>query len=65
MERLNDNQLKQLADFSSNLSILFLGSVVGPIFSPVENINSFMLLLGLVLTLLSLVVSIFLLKGTK
>lgn len=65
MVKLNDNQLKQLAEFTSNLSILFLGSVVGPVFSPIENINSFMLLLGLVLTLLSLIVSMFLLKGTR
>ena len=63
MVRLNDKQLKQLAEFSSNLSILFFGSSIGPIFYPLEKVDPFMVILGLVLTVGCIVESMLLLMG--
>ena len=39
MVRLNDNQLKQLADFTSNLGLVFLATVITPLFTNVDKVN--------------------------
>lgn len=38
----NKDQLKQLADFTSNLSLVFLATVFTPVFSTVEAVNPFL-----------------------
>lgn len=65
MVKLNEAQLKQLAEFTSSLSILFFGTVVGPIFVPVEQVSLYMVILGLVIALGSLGMSMLLLRGNK
>ena len=65
MYRLNSDQLKQLADFTSNLSLVFFTSVIAPTFSEVDNVNPFMIILGIALTFSALIISMFLLKGVK
>lgn len=65
MAKLNDEQLKQLAEFTSNASILFLGTSVGPVLTPIGRADPFMVILGLVLTVASLSISMLLLKGYK
>lgn len=62
MVRLNDYQLKQLADFTSNISILFLGAAVTPVLSRVDNADFFVIVLGLVLSILFLGLSLFILR---
>jgi len=63
--KFNKDQLRQLAEFSSNLSILFFGSSIGPIFYPIEKIDPFMVVLGVALTMGCLIESMLLLKGNK
>lgn len=65
MIKFNNHQLKQLAEFTSSASVLFLGTAVGPIFVPAGHTDPSMLALGLVLTVMSLSISILLLKGGK
>lgn len=61
--KLNDTQLKQLADFTSNLSLVFFASVLTPMFSDVDRINIINVALGVVLGLLSILSSLFILRG--
>lgn len=61
--RLSKGQLKQLADFSSNLGLVFLAGVVTPLFSGVDRISLLNVVLGIVLMLMSVSFSLFLLKG--
>lgn len=42
MYKLNRLQLKQLADFTSNLSLVFFATVVGPLFSISGAIDPFL-----------------------
>lgn len=60
---LNDFQLDRLSEFTANLSLVFFASMVTPLFSGVDKMNLFIIVLGLVLSSGSLVVSLFLLKG--
>lgn len=62
--KLKDSQLKQLADFTSNLSLVFLASVIAPIFSNVDTINLISVVLGLLGAVLSLIISLLLIKRT-
>ena len=62
MPKLNDNQLKQLADFMSNLGLVFFAISITPLFSGVDTLNIFSVLLGLVASIISLIVSLSLLK---
>lgn len=59
---LNQEQLKQLADFLSNLSLVFLTVLVVPVFFDLSKTNIFVLFLGLICTFLSLVSSLYILK---
>lgn len=59
---MNKTQLYRLSEFVSNLGLIFVGSVVAPIFSGVDEVNVFLVLLGLVLALLCLLVSLWLVK---
>lgn len=65
MPKLNDAQLKQLAGSTANIGIVFFATVIGPVFTAVDKVNPFMLLLGLGLTAGSIVISLFILKGTN
>ena len=62
MPKLNDNQLKQLADFMANLGLVFIAVSITPLFSAIDRFNIFSVLLGLVASIVSLVVSLSLLK---
>ena len=61
--KLTENQLKQLADFTSNLSLVFFASVLTPLFSNVDSINIFNVLWGTALGLLSIFSSLIILRG--
>lgn len=64
MWELNDSQLKQLAEFLSNLSVVFVGSVIVPLFGGIDKINLIGVTLGLGLAVLSLLVSVYILRRT-
>lgn len=65
MPKLNDNQLEQLAEFMSNLGLVFLATAITPVFSEVDKVNPFMIALGLLLTAGFLVASLLILGGDK
>jgi len=60
--KLNDDQLKQLADFMSNLGLVFIAVSITPLFSDIDKFNIFSVILGLVASIISLIVSLSLLK---
>lgn len=62
---LNDVQLKQLAEFTSNSSLIFIAGVIAPFFSGVDRLEVSRVLLGLALAVLSLVISLFILRKEK
>lgn len=67
MYKLNRDQVKQLAEFSSNLGLVFAASVISPLFSNrnIDMQDFLIVVLGLELTILSLVLSLFLLSLIK
>ena len=66
MLELNDIQLKQLADFCSNLSLVFIAStVIAPIFAGAELIDFPAVIWGLVLSGAFLLSSMLILKETQ
>ena len=62
MPNLNDNQLRQLADFMSNLGLVFFAVSITPLFSGIDTFNIFGVILGLVASMFCLVGSMLLLK---
>ena len=62
MIRLNNDQLKQLAEFTSNLSLVFIATVITPLFSKIDAISLPIVLLGLIAALISLRLSMWLLR---
>lgn len=66
MFELNDSQLKQLADFSSNLSLLLFGaSLITPFFTNIDELNQYFVAGGLLLAIAFLIISMIILKGVK
>lgn len=65
MIRLNDVQLKQLADFASNMGIVFLATVITPLFSGIEGANIVSVLTGLGFMTISILISLSLLRRIK
>lgn len=65
MLTLNNNQLKQLAEFTSNMGIVFVGIVIAPLFSQAESVNIFTVLTGLGLMIICLITSLSLLRKVK
>ncbi len=65
MIRLNDVHLKQLAEFASNLSLVFVAVVVTPLFSEGITVNIFNVLTGLTFMAVCLMISLFLLRRIK
>jgi len=65
MLRLNNQQLNRLSEITGNTSLVFLGSVLAPIFSNVDNVDPFNIVLGLIGAITSLVTSLHLMRGTK
>jgi len=49
MKKLNNNQLKQLSEFSANLGLVFLATVIAPLFSNIDKVNLISVILGLVI----------------
>lgn len=62
---LDRNQLDRLSEYCSNLSLVFLASVISPIFSGTERTEIFNTIIGLILMILSLIASIFLARRRK
>lgn len=66
MSELNSAQLKQLAEFTSNLSLILLGSaVIAPIFANSPKIDPFVTAYSIVLSTALVILSIWILKGVK
>ena len=66
MSELNGFQLKQLADFCSNLSLIFIATtVIAPIFADPYTIDLYTLTWGLALSGAFLLSSMLILKNTK
>lgn len=49
MAKFNDDQLKQVAEFISNLGLVVIATVITPVFSNVAKIDPIMIISGLVL----------------
>lgn len=62
MITLNDNQLKQLAEFTSNLGLVFFVTVITPIVT-VDQVNPFMITLSVVSTAGCLFTSLWILRN--
>jgi len=62
---LNKPQLDRLSEFTANLGLVFLASVVTPLFTSIDKASLFIVGLGLTLTFGCVVVSLLLLKGVK
>ncbi len=62
---LNNFQLDRLSEFAANLGLVFLASVVTPLFTGVDKASPFIVGLGLMLTSGCLAVSLLLLKGVE
>lgn len=60
--RLNEAQLNQLSDIAGNLSVLFFGTVLTPVFTGVDRGNPIMLALGLVIGIAFLLQSLLFLE---
>ena len=63
--KLSNTQLKQLAEFTSNLGLVFLASVITPLFSNIDRVDIFNVLLGLSLGLIALAISLLLVRNVK
>ena len=61
----DDSQLGRLSEFTANLSLVFFASVVSQIFSGVDEVNWFMLVLGVSFTAGSLFISLLLAKERR
>jgi len=64
MFKLNSKQLDRLSEIFANAGLVVLASLVLPYFTG-TNINSSMILIGLGLSIISLIVSLVLLKNKK
>jgi hypothetical protein len=62
---LSNNQLKHLAEFTSNLSLIFFASVVAPLFSKIDNVYIASVIWGLILGFTFLALSLFLVNIKK
>ena len=65
MGKLNDNQLKQVAEFLSNLSLVFFAVVVAPIFSKIDTVDPFGVILGLIAAMSCMCGSVLLLRDHR
>lgn len=62
MVRLNRDQVKQLADFTSNLSLVYLASTFAVLFSDVDTIDLIRVIWGLVAAFLMITTRLLLLR---
>lgn len=67
MHKLTNDQLKQLADFESNLSIVFAAAIISPLFShtTIDSITLLQVVLGLGAAVASLCLSLTTLRLLK
>ena len=65
MVRLDSSQLERLSEFTANLGLVFLASVIAPFFSNIDKTDPVSVGLGLGGMFLSLVVSLWLQGKTK
>lgn len=63
--KLNDSQLKQLAESTSNLSLIFMAGVISPLLSGFKNVNLLGSLIGLISAVICLSFSMYLLRKVK
>ena len=61
-KKLSTKQLDRISEFSANLGLVFFAGLVLPVAISVDKINVFAVVLGIVMTILSLVVSIVIIK---
>lgn len=65
MSKFNNAQLKQLADFQSNLSLLFIAASFAIVFDSSQNVNFLLIFSGLALSAAFLILSLLTLKGNQ
>ena len=65
MVKLNDSQIDRLSETLSNFGLLLFASMVIPVFTEIDKVDPFKVLLGLIGGLSSFGISLFLLKGEK
>ena len=58
MIRLNNSQLRQLAEFTSNLGLLFFATIVTQVFADVDKIDLLNVVLGLLASITALFLSL-------
>jgi len=62
---LNDSQLDRLSEFTANLGLVLLASVLAPLFSGVDKRDPFVIVSGLAGTIFCLIASIYLLRKER
>lgn len=63
--RLNEAQLKQVADVAANFSMIFFGSVILPVFNRLETVDIFVVLSNLGIGFLFLLESLLILSKVE
>lgn len=58
MIKFNNEQLKLLAGFTSNLGVVFIAGVITPLFSNIDGLTPDKVVLGLVASIISLALSL-------
>ncbi len=65
MPQFNANQLKQLSEFTSNLSLVFFASVITPFFGNIDKVELTSVVSGVILGFMYLTLSLSFLKEKK
>lgn len=65
MGKLTNIQLRQVAEFTANLGLVFFASAITPIFTAVDKVNPLLIISGLVLMMGCLIGSLIILKGVE
>ena len=63
--KLNKLQVERLSEFSANISLVFIASMIAPMFSDKIMLNFLSIIVGLVLAVLSLFISLALVKTKR
>lgn len=61
--RLKNAQVKQIADFLSNLSLVFIAVILTPLFANLDNANPFLVVLGVTVAVICFSVSLVIVPG--
>lgn len=63
--KLTDAQLERLSEFTANLGLVFIVSVVTPLFTDFEKTNLYNVSFGVIATFACLIISLYLEKGVN